>query len=187
MSRRARNRNLAAGPVVVQAVRKKVGDDDIHAVRSQEYLRGRELTPDNYPFVVGQRLQPIDAPRGDVREMRARMRRELSKAGAGQFDIKQDSGGIADIEFLVQYWVLANAHARPDLLTFSDNIRQLEGLATEGILERPTALWLEETYIGYRTILHRLSLEGGERVVDAAQHAATRARVEAIWSSTFGS
>ena len=52
--------------------------------------------------------------REDVMEMRARMRRELSQSAAGQFDIKQDAGGIADIEFLVQYLVLAAAHEHPD-------------------------------------------------------------------------
>ena len=107
-----------------------------------------------------------DTLRADVAEMRLRMRRELSKAGAGQFDIKQDAGGIADIEFLVQYWVLAAAHAHPELLTYTDNIRQLEGLAAVGVLDQATAQWLTEAYIGYRTVLHHLSLEGqGERVV----------------------
>jgi [glutamine synthetase] adenylyltransferase / [glutamine synthetase]-adenylyl-L-tyrosine phosphorylase len=123
--------------------------------------------------------------RVDVREMRLRMRRELSEAGPGQFDIKQDTGGIADIEFLVQYLVLNSAAEHSDLLTYSDNIRQLEALARVGIVDPDRARWLEQTYIGYRTILHHLSLEGGARVVDAAEHAATRAEVEDIWRQTF--
>jgi [glutamine synthetase] adenylyltransferase / [glutamine synthetase]-adenylyl-L-tyrosine phosphorylase len=127
-----------------------------------------------------------DTLRSDVAEMRLRMQRELSKAGVGQFDIKQDAGGIADIEFLVQYWVLAAANAHPELLTYTDNIRQLEGLAAAGVLEAATAQWLTDAYIGYRTVLHHLSLEGqGERVVDAAPHAETRARVVEIWRDTF--
>ena len=85
-----------------------------------------------------------DTLRTDVAEMRTRMRRELSKAGAGQFDIKQDAGGIADIEFLVQYWVLAAANLHPELLRYTDNIRQLEGLAAVGVLEGATAQWLKE-------------------------------------------
>ena len=124
--------------------------------------------------------------RTDVMEMRLRMRRELSKAGAGQFDIKQDAGGIADIEFLVQYWVLAAARDHPELLTYTDNIRQLEGLAEAGVLERATAHWLTNAYIGYRTVLHHLSLEGqGERVVEAGPHVETRDRVVEIWRETF--
>jgi [glutamine synthetase] adenylyltransferase / [glutamine synthetase]-adenylyl-L-tyrosine phosphorylase len=127
-----------------------------------------------------------DTLRADVREMRLRMRRELSKAGAGQFDIKQDAGGIADIEFLVQYWVLAAADANRSLLTYTDNIRQLEGLAQVGVLDRSTAQWLTDAYIGYRAVLHHMSLEGqGDRVVEAGPYAATRARVTEIWRATF--
>jgi [glutamine synthetase] adenylyltransferase / [glutamine synthetase]-adenylyl-L-tyrosine phosphorylase len=124
--------------------------------------------------------------RADVREMRLRMRRELSRSAEGEFDIKQDAGGIADIEFLVQYWILASAKAHPELLTYTDNIRQLEGLAACGIIESATAEWLKGAYIGYRTVLHHLSLEGdGERIVAAAPHSETRARIRKIWDATF--
>jgi glutamate-ammonia-ligase adenylyltransferase len=121
----------------------------------------------------------------DVMEMRSRMRRELSQSNTGQFDIKQDAGGIADIEFLVQYWVLAAAHEHPQLVTYTDNIRQLEGLARVGLLDAATAQWLKEAYIGYRSVLHHLSLEGGQRVVAAGPHVQTRARVQEIWRQAF--
>ena len=125
--------------------------------------------------------------RNDVAEMRLRMRRELSKGDTSQFDMKQGAGGIADIEFLVQYWVLAAAPAHPQILDFTDNVRQLEGLAALGVLEPATAQWLTEAYVSYRTVLHHLSLEGdGERVVDAAPYVATRERVRQIWRETFG-
>ncbi len=126
-----------------------------------------------------------DTLRADVADMRQRMRHELSLAGAGQFDIKQDAGGIADIEFLVQYWVLASAGQYPELLTYTDNIRQLEGLASVGVLDDATAQWLTKAYIGYRTQLHHLSLEGDERVVKEAAYAEMRARVSDIWRRTF--
>jgi [glutamine synthetase] adenylyltransferase / [glutamine synthetase]-adenylyl-L-tyrosine phosphorylase len=129
-----------------------------------------------------------DRLRADVLEMRLRMRRELSKSRQGQFDIKQDAGGIADIEFLVQYWVLAAAGAHPELLTYTDNIRQLEGLAAVNIVEEATATWLKEAYIGYRTVLHHLSLEGdGERVVEATPFTAPRERISRIWRAAFES
>ncbi len=123
--------------------------------------------------------------RSEVKAMRLRMRRELSQSGPGQFDIKQDAGGIADIEFLVQYWVLSAASAHPELVTYTDNIRQLEGLARVGVVDASTAQWLKGAYIGYRTLLHHLSLEGGERVVEAAPHARVRSRVEEIWRKAF--
>jgi glutamate-ammonia-ligase adenylyltransferase len=128
-----------------------------------------------------------DTLRTDVRDMRLRMRRELSRSVAGQFDIKQDAGGIADLEFLVQYWVLAAADTHPQLLTYSDNIRQLEGLAEAGLLDGKTTEWLKEAYIGYRSVLHHLSLEGGERVVPAAPYEETRNRIREIWRDVFDS
>lgn len=124
--------------------------------------------------------------RVDVMEMRARMRRELSRAGAGQFDVKQDAGGIADIEFLVQYWVLSAAHRHPQLVTYTDNIRQLESLAQLGVVDPGMAQWLMEAYRAYRAVLHRLSLEGdGLPVVAAGDFAEQKARIEAIWHATF--
>jgi glutamate-ammonia-ligase adenylyltransferase len=124
--------------------------------------------------------------RNDVLEMRLRMRKELSRSGPKEFDIKQDAGGIGDIEFLVQYWVLAGAQAHPELLTYTDNIRQLEGLAAVGMIDEETALWLKETYINYRTVLHHLSLEGdGERIVAAAPYQETRDRLRSIWHATL--
>jgi glutamate-ammonia-ligase adenylyltransferase len=126
-----------------------------------------------------------DSLRKDVLEMRQRMRRELSQNDPSRFDIKQDPGGIADIEFLVQYWVLGSAAEHPELITHSDNIRQLEGLALAGIVDAETARWLKETYINYRTILHHLSLEGGQRVVESGPHAGTRAKVREIWRTAF--
>jgi glutamate-ammonia-ligase adenylyltransferase len=119
-------------------------------------------------------------------EMRARMRRELSLARRGEFDIKQDAGGLADIEFLVQYWILAAARKYPQLVHFTDNIRQLEGLSGAGLVDAATADWLMDAYLGYRAALHRLNLEGdGSRVVAAGPFAATRERVTEIWRNVF--
>ena len=129
-----------------------------------------------------------DTLRADVLEMRLRMRRELSRSGAGQFDIKQDAGGIGDIEFLVQYWVLAAAQAHPELLTYPDNIRQLEGLAAVGVVDPATADWLKGAYISFRTVLHHMSLEGDDqRIVEAAPYEQIRRRLGEIWRVTFAS
>ena len=127
-----------------------------------------------------------DTLRVEVLEMRARMRRELSLARRGEFDIKQDAGGLADIEFLVQYWILAAARKYPQLVHFTDNIRQLEGLSGAGLVDAATADWLMDAYLGYRAALHRLNLEGdGSRVVAAGPFAATRERVTEIWRNVF--
>ena len=46
-----------------------------------------------------------DTLRTDVADMRTRMRRELSRAGPGQFDIKQDAGGMADSWCNIGCWL----------------------------------------------------------------------------------
>jgi glutamate-ammonia-ligase adenylyltransferase len=127
------------------------------------------------------RQRERDALRQEVRDMRERMRANLSKAAAGQFDLKQDAGGIADIEFMVQYGVLAWAHAYPDLLDFTDNIRQLEGLARNGILAPADAGLLADAYRTYRSRLHRLTLRDLPALVPEHEFAELRAGVQRLW------
>jgi glutamate-ammonia-ligase adenylyltransferase len=97
--------------------------------------------------------------RDEVRDMRARMREALGSGKIGYFHLKQDPGGIADIEFMVQYAVLAYAHHYPALLTYTDNIRQLDGLEDMGILSSGDAILLRDAYRGLRRLLHRLTLQ----------------------------
>jgi len=127
-----------------------------------------------------------DTLREDVRGMRERMRAELSRAGPGEFDLKQDAGGITDIEFLAQYWTLLWAERYPDLVTYSDNIRQLESLASADLVPQATVDVLTGAYRAYRQRLHHLSLEAAGNVVPAAEFAAERAAVTAVWTSAFG-
>ena len=78
--------------------------------------------------------------------MRAKMRDNLgtraTHAGtaeqafdaAAEFNLKQDAGGIVDIEFMVQYAALAWSHQHPELLRYTDNIRILDGLEQAGLM-----------------------------------------------------
>jgi len=123
--------------------------------------------------------------RQDVVDMRERMRTELGSRKPGVFDVKQDRGGIADIEFLVQFRVLQHAHEHPSLVTYSDNIRQLDSLIEAGIMDEPTATELKETYLAYRARMHRLALEDRSGQVSADEFVERRRRVAEIWSDTF--
>ncbi|CAK0745713.1 Glutamine synthetase adenylyl-L-tyrosine phosphorylase / Glutamine synthetase adenylyl transferase [Gammaproteobacteria bacterium] len=101
------------------------------------------------------------ALRREVREMRERMRTELgSKHPTKQFDLKQDRGGIADIEFLVQYAVLRHAHAHPELAHWTDNIRQLDTLRVCGLIPAEDAATLQEAYRRLRHAVHHATLQG---------------------------
>jgi glutamate-ammonia-ligase adenylyltransferase len=126
-----------------------------------------------------------DALKAEVRNMRAKMRDNLSKAKAGQFDIKQDAGGVADLEFLVQYWMLKWADRHPEIVIFSDNIRQLESLASGNLLPQSRVDFLVDTYRRYRERLHRLSLAGQGNVVDASEFTVERRGVVEIWAEVM--
>jgi glutamate-ammonia-ligase adenylyltransferase len=129
-----------------------------------------------------------DTLRTEVRNMRERMRKELSKArpGAGSFDIKQDAGGTADIEFLAQYWALLHAGTHPPVVMFADTIRQLESVASADLVPQQTVDVLTHAYRKYRERAHHLSLEKAEAVVPAEDFADERAAVTGIWNATMG-
>jgi glutamate-ammonia-ligase adenylyltransferase len=113
--------------------------------------------------------------------MRERMRTELSKSGPDEFDLKRYAGGITDIEFLAQYWTLKWCDTRPELVTYSDNIRQLESLASIDLVPQSAADLLTGAYRLYRQRIHHLSLDGASTVVPAVEFADVREQVTAVW------
>jgi glutamate-ammonia-ligase adenylyltransferase len=123
--------------------------------------------------------------REKVAEMRERMRRELSSSTPGQFDLKQDRGGMADIEFLAQYWALRWADRYPPVAHFSDTIRQLESVASAALVPQQTVDVLVSAYQRYRQSAHRRSLEGLPGVVDAKDFENDSNAVGAIWRATM--
>jgi len=122
-----------------------------------------------------------DTLRDEVRRMRERMRAELAKSGPGQFDLKQDPGGVADIEFLAQYWGLRWSGEHPPVAWFADTIRVLESLASADLVPQADIDQLVSAYRHYRARTHRLSIEGRPALVDAAEFVPERASVTALW------
>jgi glutamate-ammonia-ligase adenylyltransferase len=121
----------------------------------------------------------------DVATMRAKMRSKLDSSNEQKFDLKQGSGGIGDIEFLVQYLVLANAATHPAVIHYPDNIRQLGTLIKAGCLPESTGQLLQEAYKNYRALLHRLALGGRALVAEQQEFLESRNFVEQLWAKTF--
>ena len=115
------------------------------------------------------------------------MRRELSKSRTGEFDIKQDPGGVADIEFLAQYWALREAERYEAVLLFSDTIRQLETLASGDLVPQSVVDLLTSAYRTYRERTHHRSLRDETTVVSDVEFVAERAAVTRVWNDAFGS
>ena len=114
--------------------------------------------------------------------MRERMRKELSRATEAQFDIKQDAGGVADIEFLAQYWALRWAKEYSPIVMFSDTIRQLESVASADLVPQVTVDLLIVAYQAYRARTHHLSLMNEPPLVPATEFVAERVAVTRIWN-----
>ncbi len=129
--------------------------------------------------------QPRDSKtlREEVLTMRHKMRTALCKTKPGEFDLKHSPGGIVDIEFMVQYGVLAWAHQYPVLMKWTDNIRLLDELASTGVMTRQDAEFLSETYRTYRGRIHRLKLQEASTVVPDSEFVKQRAGVRRIWST----
>jgi len=119
--------------------------------------------------------------RGDVRAMRERMRENLDKTGKGRFDLKQGRGGIADIEFMVQYAVLRWAARYPELADWTDNIRLLQTLARLDLLPGSAADDLTSAYKELRAAYHRSALQEQPTSIPDDRLAGTRERVQALW------
>ena len=123
--------------------------------------------------------------REEVCDMRHRMRRERSQAEQGQFDLKMDTGGIADIEFLAQYWALKWAAEYPPVVSYSDTIRQLESVASANLVAQDTVDTLTRSYRRYRQYLHHRALDGLGGVIGADELTAERSAVSDIWRETM--
>tara|TARA_B100000768_G_C11250799_1_gene364027 strand:- start:634 stop:1638 length:1005 start_codon:yes stop_codon:yes gene_type:complete len=121
----------------------------------------------------------------DVSKMRAKMREQLNKSTIDLFDLKQGKGGIADIEFMVQYAVLAWSSATPDLLIYTDTIRLLEALIDSGKLSGHESSMLADAYRFYRKLANYCILQEKPTVVPAQEVAKYRTQVIGIWLRWF--
>ena len=133
------------------------------------------------------------ALRAEVGEMRAKMRDNLGSKStlggtapeafeaAATFNLKHDAGGIVDIEFMVQYAVLAWSRQYPELLRFTDNIRILEGLEQAGLIASSDVRLLQEAYKAYRAAAHRLALQKQAGSVGGDHFHEERRGVMRIW------
>ncbi len=119
--------------------------------------------------------------RKEVLDMRIRMRKELSKEKKGLFDLKQGAGGIVDIEFMVQYGVLAWAFEKPELLEYTDNIRLLEALASADLMAKSDVEVLSDAYRTFRARLHKIALQEQPGLVDIEEYSELSAAVRRIW------
>ncbi|SIO94186.1 bifunctional [glutamate--ammonia ligase]-adenylyl-L-tyrosine phosphorylase/[glutamate--ammonia-ligase] adenylyltransferase [Vibrio spartinae] len=122
----------------------------------------------------------------DVVEMREKMRQHLSEKKAGRFMLKQDRGGITDIEFLAQYLVLCYSSQYPELTRWSDNVRIFESLMMAGIMSSEQMQALIEAYTTMRDRIHHRNLLNLDADVSQDKLSTEREVVIQTWQQWLG-
>ncbi len=119
-----------------------------------------------------------------VYAMREKMRSHLLVQKENLIDIKQAHGGIVDVEFIVQYLILANAQQFPELTAWSDNLRLLKYIEKSGVITSEIQKTLTTAYLTIRHATHRVQLSnkkyarGGHEQSNELKIAMQRVKVE---------
>jgi [glutamine synthetase] adenylyltransferase / [glutamine synthetase]-adenylyl-L-tyrosine phosphorylase len=123
---------------------------------------------------------------GEVTEMRRKM-------AAGHpnrttlFDLKHDPGGMVDVEFAVQFLVLACAHDEAMLTKNVGNIALLRMAGELDLVPAEIALAAADAYREFRRLQHQIRLSGAPHArADAASQEERRKAVSALWEHIFG-
>jgi glutamate-ammonia-ligase adenylyltransferase len=132
------------------------------------------------------RPRDLEKLRADVLQMRRKMTAGHPNRSA-LFDLKHDRGGMVDIEFIVQFLVLAHAHAQPSLLGNLGNIALLRIAGELGLIDATLAGEVADAYRSFRALQHKLRLNGAEYArVAPEQVAREAAAVRALWAAVIG-
>jgi len=122
----------------------------------------------------------------EIRAMRAKLH-DAHPNASGLFDLKHDAGGMIDVEFTVQYLVLAHAHEQRDLVGNLGNIALLGMAAGHGLIDADVAERTRNAYREFRRRQHALRLNGA-RYARVAQAEVTEhiAAVRMLWAAVLG-
>ncbi len=137
------------------------------------------------------RRHVLTAPR-DHAALRAEVQAMSDKVRAahpvrdGQFDIKHSVGGMMDVEFAVQYLVLAHSAKHPELIDNVGNIALLQRADAAGLLTPGIGSAAADAYRELRRAQHsaRLDEQPTQLPPDAMQP--QRDAVVALWAAVFG-
>jgi len=104
---------------------------------------------------------------------------------AGRFDVKHSAGGMMDVEFAVQYLVLAHAAAHPELLDNAGNIALLQRAEAAGLLPAGIGRAAADAYRELRRAQHQARLDEQPTHFEPATLTGPRDAVLALWQAVF--
>ncbi|MBT8635582.1 bifunctional [glutamate--ammonia ligase]-adenylyl-L-tyrosine phosphorylase/[glutamate--ammonia-ligase] adenylyltransferase [Polynucleobacter paneuropaeus] len=135
-------------------------------------------------------VRNVDLLRREISEMRQKVHAGHPNT-SDKFDLKHDAGGMVDIEFTVQFLILAYASQYPRLIQNLGNIALLGIAAEVGLIDKDLAQAVSNAYRLFRSRQHRLRLDGHEktRIEIALEPECIEARsaVLRLWENVFKS
>jgi glutamate-ammonia-ligase adenylyltransferase len=156
---------FTAGDAEIGAKFEAVRNEILRQPRDLERLKTEVLS-------MRQRMYDAHATKGDERDT--------------VFDLKQDPGGLIDVEFIVQYLVLGHAHDHPELCGNLGNIALLRIAAGLGLIPSNLAEQVRDAYREYRSQQHTLRLNNEKSRVPRASVMPQVEAVRSLWRVVFG-
>jgi len=121
----------------------------------------------------------------EIREMRVRMSTAHDGSDEDLFDLKHGEGGIVDIEFIVQYFVLRHACDHPGITIPRDNIALIRAFGAAGLLPEAEGSALADAYFSYLSAEHQSKLTEQPARVSIDEFAEHRKQVKMLWTRLF--
>ncbi len=125
------------------------------------------------------------ALREEIRAMREKVR-QARPVPAHKFDVKHSPGGMMDVEFAVQYLVLAHGATQPTLLDNAGNIALLQRAESAGLLGPGVGQGAADAYRELRRAQHHARLDEKPTQFDPALLQPHQQAVLALWQAVFG-
>ena len=158
------------------------------AITRARFAAGAPAVASRFEAVRRQVLSAVRDPaalRGEVASMREKVR-AARPVPAGRFDVKHSAGGMMDVEFAVQYLVLAHGATQATLLDNAGNIALLQRAEAAALLPVGVGTAAADAYRELRRAQHRARLDELPTQFDPETLAAQRDAVLTLWHAVFG-
>ena len=125
------------------------------------------------------------ALKAEILAMRSRVA-QAHRVPVDKFDVKHSPGGMVDVEFAVQYLVLAHANKHSSLQANSGNIALLKAAQEAGLLPSPVADQAADAYRQMRRAQHLARLDEQTPQLPQDQLTHEKSATKALWTHVLG-
>lgn len=123
--------------------------------------------------------------KNQIIDMRSKMRQNAQKVPGEKFDVKLSPGGLTDIEFMVQYWILRWAKEYPEFIANYEMGKILALIAGSGIVPEPCVRGLLSAHQKYKDLIHQAALQEQPAIFEASEFAEHSDVVMDVWNRVF--